>query len=59
MLVATEVTGVETAELARSEVAEEESESEENAEELAREVGELPLEPARPVTVEMVGFDEA
>lgn len=60
-LVATEVTGVVAAE-ERAEVAADEEAAEDAAEEACEaDVGELPLEPevARPVTVEMVGFEEA
>lgn len=63
ILVATEVRGVEIAEVGRSEPVEDERTSEEGeevtAEELAREVDELPIELARPVTVDIVGFEDA
>lgn len=61
-LVATDVTGVETAVDGRADVPEEvgASEDEEDAAvEVVREVGELPLELAKPVTVEIVGFEDA
>ena len=62
MLVATEVTGVVTADVGRAELVESAPEEEGVVEELARDVcgAELPLVPeARPVTVEIVGFEDA